>query len=106
MKGYGLDRKIYFEILNARLDSFGNDVNDDFQLMDCRCAYDDEYADTPEDLKEIDIRIIEMADELAAIETRLDDEHWIWHMDEISKGKYPLEKLPEHVQSLAKTLYY
>lgn len=31
---------------------------------------------------------------------------WRHRTDEIATGKYPLEKLPDHVRDLAKTLYY
>lgn len=31
---------------------------------------------------------------------------WRHRTDEVATGKYPLEKLPDHVRDLAKTLYY
>ena len=31
---------------------------------------------------------------------------WWWHAQAISRGEYPLEKLPEHVRELALKLYY
>lgn len=34
------------------------------------------------------------------------DSHWVEHAQSIYEGKYPLEKLPEHVRELAKELYY
>jgi len=33
-------------------------------------------------------------------------EHWVYHCQEIIEGKYPLNFLPEHVQDLARQLYY
>lgn len=32
--------------------------------------------------------------------------HWVHQAKPIFEGKYPLEKLPEHVRELAKELYY
>lgn len=39
-------------------------------------------------------------------EITLDGKPWPWHIVQISQGKFPLEKLPEHVRELAKDLYY
>ncbi|EMJ63446.1 MULTISPECIES: hypothetical protein [Leptospira] len=36
----------------------------------------------------------------------LSESSWRFFPDEISSGKYPLEKLPEHVREIAKELYY
>ena len=33
-------------------------------------------------------------------------EEWYWHIAEIVKGAYPLEKLPMHVRDSAYKLYY
>lgn len=35
-----------------------------------------------------------------------EDDSWRWHWSGVATGKYPLEKLPDHVRDLAKTLYY
>lgn len=34
------------------------------------------------------------------------DSHWVYHAQSIYDGKYPLEKLPDHVREFAKELYY
>ncbi len=31
---------------------------------------------------------------------------WLYHARAISRGEYPLKKLPEHVRELARELYY
>lgn len=35
-----------------------------------------------------------------------ENDRWYWHIAEIIKGEYPLEKLPEHVRDSAQKLYY
>lgn len=36
----------------------------------------------------------------------LSDESWRFFCKDIAEGKYPLEKLPDHVREQAKELYY
>ncbi|MCE9501858.1 MAG: hypothetical protein K8R21_15360 [Leptospira sp.] len=59
---------------------------------------------------EFDRQVIEVAKFLAPDFSVKDFDYsndaWPWHVDEISRGVYPLEKLPEHVRDLAKKLYY
>ncbi|MCE9501323.1 MAG: hypothetical protein K8R21_12620 [Leptospira sp.] len=35
-----------------------------------------------------------------------DEPEWPYHAKEILEGKYPIEKLPVHIRTLAKELYY
>ncbi|MDI7157196.1 hypothetical protein QMM53_11670 [Leptospira santarosai] len=36
----------------------------------------------------------------------LSESSWRYFPNEVSSGKFPLEKLPEHVREIAKELYY
>ncbi|MCB1178780.1 MAG: hypothetical protein KDK36_14440 [Leptospiraceae bacterium] len=38
--------------------------------------------------------------------TLTDELEWPYHADSIFQGKYPLEKLPNHIRNLTKKLYY
>jgi len=65
----------------------------------------------PDQFPELDRKIVQCAKALAPNFARedyatLDKEPWPWHTEAISQGKFPLEKLPEHVRELAKELYY
>lgn len=67
-----------------------------------------EYDDP--DYKKLDILLVQVFEK---IEKRFlspfdqfNEETWRWHAHEVATGKYPLEKLPDHVRDLAKTLYY
>lgn len=59
---------------------------------------------------ELERKIIQCASLLAPFfeneEGMYSEEPWPWHTEAISQGKYPLDKLPEHVRELARELYY
>ncbi|TAL31576.1 MAG: hypothetical protein EPN93_17425 [Spirochaetes bacterium] len=107
MKGYGLPKETYIELLTDRIEYFGRQLPDeDFQIMDMRYAYDEEGYEVTGELVTLDEKIIRIAKELGAIESDNGEEHWIWNLDAVARGAYPIEKLPTHVRDLAKELYY
>lgn len=107
MNGYGLPQKTYIELLTDRIGKFKHqEPDEDYQIMDIRYAYDREGYDVTGELIPLDEKIIRLATELGEIESDPDYDHWIWNLDAVARGEYPIEKLPAHVRDLAKELYY
>ncbi|EKR98420.1 hypothetical protein LEP1GSC125_1846 [Leptospira mayottensis 200901122] len=57
---------------------------------------------------EFDQGLIRKAENLSHLFGGMDltESSWRFYLNEISSGKFPLEKLPEHVREIAKELYY
>lgn len=51
------------------------------------------------------IESVERIQSYTTIEERKNPE-WFYHSKDILWGRYPLEKIPEHIRQLAKELYY
>jgi len=81
-------------------------------LLECR----DQIAETlgdeiPEDLAVLDRRYLGtvryIGEELEWTRITVTAEaSWWWRAQDIARGEYPLERLPEHVRELARELYY
>ncbi len=107
MKGFDLPQKTYLSIIADRIEYFGRQLPDeDFQIIDMRYAYDEEGYEVTDELIPLDAKIIRLARELGEIESDSGEEHWVWNLDAVARGEYPIEKLPAHVRDLAKELYY
>jgi hypothetical protein len=107
MKGYGLPQATYIELLNDRTSGFGKQEDtEDFQIMDMRAAYDDEDYPMTENLKPIDEFIIRNAKVLSNVECDNGLDHWVWNLDKVASGSFPIENIPDHVRDLAEELYY
>lgn len=105
--GYGISRETYIDLLNRRIAGFGKQEEpEDFQIMDMRESYDLDGFDTCDEIIAIDGKIIQLAPELSKRGCSETEVHWVWSLDRISKGTYPVEKLPRHVQDQARELYY
>ncbi|MFA5518904.1 MAG: hypothetical protein WDA74_06590 [Spirochaetota bacterium] len=105
--GYGIGKKAYIELLNQRISGFGKqeDVKN-FQIINMRECYDLDGFQATEEIIEIDKKIIGLASELSKVESDNDEEHWAWNLNLIFEGKYPLEKLPDHIRKIAREMYY
>ena len=81
-------------------------------LLECRTQIGEVLSDeVPEDLTVLDRRYLEtvryVGEELErTVIYPTSEASWWWHAQAISRGKYPLDKLPEHVRELARELYY
>ena len=90
-------------------DTFNSELE---QIADLRMAYDEYGFPVNVAIVEIDSEIIRQAGALGNFifdEGHYDDEmkdHWVWNPGMIARGKYPLEKLPDHVREIARKLYY
>lgn len=107
MKGFDLPRETYIELITDRIKYFGRqETDEDFQIMDMRYAYDNEGYEIIEDIISLDREIVRMARELGEIESDSAEVHWIWNLDAIARGEFPLERIPEHIRDLVRELYY
>jgi hypothetical protein len=92
--------------LNARIAGFGKqEEEEDFQVMDIRAAYDEEFP-VSADLKPIDEFIIRNAKALSDVECDNGLDHWVWNLDKVASGSFPIENIPDHVRNMAEELYY
>ena len=93
--------------MKDRISGFGKqEEEEDFQIMDMRAAYDEQDYPVTEELKLFDEFIIRNAKALSEIECDNGQDHWVWNLDKIAGGIFPLALLPEHVRDLAKELYF
>ena len=113
MNGYGNDIKKYIEALKDRLLHVGEQADSETeQIADIRHDFEDSGLALDEDMKQIDKEIIERAKELGEYifdEGYYDKEmnnFFAWNPDKIAKGEFPIEKIPEHVREIARSLYY
>jgi|GEM_PF-1465008 ketosteroid isomerase-like protein len=113
---YGIKRDVYLELLRERLsdaDLEAEDYNTEIeQIADLRMAYDDDEFEVIPELKAVDEEIIRKAEALGKFifdEGHYDEEmsnYWVWNPGRIASGEFPVDKIPEHVRELAKSLYY
>jgi hypothetical protein len=103
---YDIPKDNYLALLDDRIKCFGKqDENDDFQIMDLRASYDDEGYPLAE-MKPFDDFIIRNAKALSDLECDNGLDHWIWNLDKVTNGSFPITDLPSHVRDIAKELYY
>lgn len=113
---YGIERDVYIELLRERLsdaDLEAEEYNTEVeQIADLRMAYDDDEFEVTPELKAVDEEIIRKAKSLGKFifdDGNYDSElrnYWAWNPGKIASGEFPVEKIPEHVRELAKSLYY
>jgi len=108
-----ISEKNLITLLEERLLSIENQFDTETQqIADFRHMYDDSKYDINK-IIDIDKKIIRSAEVLGEFISgsimQYDDEMkntWMWNPDLISRGEYPIDKLPDHVKDLAKELYY
>ena len=113
---YGIEQGVYIELLKERIndaDLDSEEYNTEIeQIADARMAYDEDGFPVTRDLIEIDTYIIRKAMALGKFifnEGHYDEDmlnYWAWNPGKIASGEFPVEKIPEHVRDLAKSLYY
>ncbi|HOW82565.1 MAG TPA: hypothetical protein PK573_08400 [Spirochaetota bacterium] len=113
MSTYGNSPYDYIDLFKDRLLYVGKQFDSETQqIADARHDFNDAGFTLIDEIKKIDEEIIKRAGELGKYihdEDHYDDEmksFWAWNPDKIAEGKFPLEKIPDHVRTLAKELYY